>query len=341
MSKASVCIVVPAYNEAKVIASSLTALKRVINPEDIYIVSDGSSDGTGTIARRVLPNVVELGHNFGKARALDFLIRFFSLTKRYTYILFSDADSLLAPNFIQEINKYVKTNPACIVGTVTSDRHGLISAYRTYEYGITHKVFKRAQDIMKVITVAPGCASFYRSDILEKLDFSRHTLTEDMDLTLQIHEKKLGTIVYAPKAKVITQDPENLRDYWKQIMRWYTGFWQNFFLHKVYKPNRRVNFELYFLILDSLAWIASLVLAGLHPTIFAELLGLSCLMVIVFASIIIIMERAWWTFLYLPLFPLFQYVNVAAYSISFFRAIFNSGKTLSWHKVNRYSLQAS
>src|SRR6266498_1563115 len=212
--KRSFCVVVPAFNEAQVIEASLDRLLGLLLQGDIYVVSDGSSDETGRIARRMGVNILTLARNQGKARALHSLIQFFELTKKYDYILFSDADSQMAPDFLTVAQKYLQDRPACIVGTVKSDKYGLISAYRTYEYSLTHQIFKRAQDILNVITVAPGCASLYRSDIIDQLEFSHRTLTEDFDLTIQIHQKKLGQIVYAPDAYVITQDPPTVRDYW-------------------------------------------------------------------------------------------------------------------------------
>src|SRR5205823_656630 len=109
------------------------------------------------------------------------------------------------------------------------------------EYGLSHRVYKQAQNKMRTITVAPGSSSLYRSDVLRELDFGNQTLTEDFDLTLQIYRRKLGRVVYAPRAKVITQDPPTLKDYWNQVMRWYTGFWQNVFMHRIYLPTSMVN----------------------------------------------------------------------------------------------------
>ena len=333
-----VCVVVPAYNEERVIAGSLKALRQVVPKRHIYVVSDGSSDATALLAGKLVPHVLNLAKNVGKARALQSLIKHYHLFDQYKYILFADADSRLTPNFLKEVKKHMKSNPACIVGTVTSDRGGLISAYRTYEYGLTHRVFKRAQDIMKVITVAPGCASLYRSDVLSQLDFEGHTLTEDFDLTLQIHKKGLGAVVYAPKAKVVTQDPLTMRDYRKQVTRWYTGFWQNIFHHKLYKPNKAINLEVSLLLLDSVAWIGSVAFGFSHVALFLHLLLISYVVSVALAVGILLVEWKPWAFLYIPFFPIFQFVNMASYIISFFRAIRGGTRKLSWDKVARYAL---
>jgi len=331
-----ICVVVPAYNEEQVIDPALRALVRVIDPAHVYVVSDGSTDKTAELALKHTKNVLDLPQNVGKARALKSLINEYQLTLNYEYVLFSDADSQLSFNFITEIKKFMAAQPACIVGTVTSDRHGLISAYRTYEYGLTHRVFKQAQSRMGTITVAPGCASLYRSDVLGLLDFTKHTLTEDFDLTLQIHEKKLGDIVYAPHARVLTQDPPTLHDYWKQITRWYTGFWQNIFLHKAYIPNKKVNMEIMLIVGDGLSWIAAISFAIINPLAFLSLVLMSAIITFILTIGILCLERQFWAMKYMLLFPLFQFINVTSYGYSFFRALGTQTKRLAWNKVLRY-----
>jgi poly-beta-1,6-N-acetyl-D-glucosamine synthase len=337
-AKHSMAVIIPAFNEEKVIGASLEVLVKDIDPSHIYIVSDGSSDQTAAIARRYTPNVLNLRKNRGKAGALQQLIRNFRLTQHYHYLLFSDADSRLSPNFFEEISALVPQQPACIVGQVCSDRHGFISAMRTYEYGIGFGIIKQAQNILRVITVAPGCASLYKSEIIHKLNFLNHTLTEDYDLTLQIHLKKLGRIMYCPNAKVHTQDPLTLKDYWKQIVRWNTGFWQNHFMYRLYLPKSAISLELWLFVLDGLVWFSIPFLLFYYPNLFLILVISTYAVSTALALSVFVPRKAWWAIPYIPLFPLFNYVNIAAYYYSFFRALFSKGKNLTWNSVERQAI---
>lgn len=330
-------VVVPAYNEELVIGDSLESLTKVVSPEHIYLVSDGSTDRTAAIARQHVDNILDLPENVGKARALETLIRHFKLIDRYRYILFADADSQLDRHFLREARAFTREDPACVVGKVVSHRRGLISAYRSYEYALSHLIFKRSQNLVESVAVAPGCASLYRSDIIESLDFSRHTLTEDFDLTLQIHEKNLGRVVYAPKAKVITQDPTDLADYWRQISRWYTGFWQNVFIHKIYKPNHPVNMEIWLSLFDSLSWIILLLIALRAPITAAWLLIFSYLVTVMLASVVLVIERQVWAVKYVFFLSAFQFINTLCYLHSFYRAIRWGSNRLAWGKTSRYA----
>jgi poly-beta-1,6-N-acetyl-D-glucosamine synthase len=331
------CVVIPAYNEAAVIEASLKALARIISLEHVYVVSDGSKDATAELARRHTSNVLDLTKNQGKAQALNSLIGHFGLTTKYRYILFSDADSQLEAGFVEAIQEKAALLPACIVGAIVSHRKGFISAYRTVEYGLANRIYRQAQSHLGVISVAPGCAAAYRSDVLRELHFAGGTLTEDYDLTLQIHAKRLGAIVYAPGARVVTQDPPTVDDYWKQITRWYTGFWQNFFLHKLYAPRRAVHVEVLLVTADGLSWLASILAAFLFPQVLVAMVLGSVILSWLASAVIISLERAWWALPYFPLFPVFQFMNITSYTYSFGRAIFG-GKQLSWNKVARYAI---
>ncbi len=334
--QATFCVVVPAYNEELVITNSLRSLKRAISSNHIYVVSDGSTDKTAQLARAQVANILALRKNIRKAKAIERLLKKYQLTKRYRYVMFFDADTQIKRGFFQEIKKYTNDNPACIVGTVSSHRRGLISAYRTYEYGLSHMLFKNAQNAMGTILVAPGCASIYAAPVLEQLTFNNHTLTEDYDLTLQIHMRRLGRIVYAPKGVVITQDPTSLKDYWQQVLRWQTGGWQNLFLHRLYQLKRRVNFEFYLLLLDGFIGIGWLVYGLSHPHL--AIITLECFYFgfLLFATIVLLLKRSYWALPQMFLFPIFYLIGLAAYIYSFFRAIFG-GKELSWGKLTRYT----
>jgi cellulose synthase/poly-beta-1,6-N-acetylglucosamine synthase-like glycosyltransferase len=337
MVQNSFCAVIPAYNEEKVITASLRSLKMVFQPKDIYVVSDGSKDKTVVLAKGEGVNVLGLRKNGGKSLAQKKVIAKFNLFFKYNYILFSDADSQLDRRFLSKISRFLKEKPALVVGRVEPAGRGLISAFRTYEYSLSHRIYKSAQNCVGVITVAPGCASLYQSSVLSKLNLESPTLTEDFDLTIQIHKRRLGKIVYCSEAVVATQDPKNIKDYWKQILRWNIGTWQNYFLYKLYKINSKYNLELNFLFVDNFIWLVSLVLAWLHPTIFLNLFFGMLLMVGSCAFFVSIIEKKYWIILYIPLFPIFYFINISAYFLSLFLVLFKGGKReLKWNKVARY-----
>jgi len=87
-SEPDVAAVVPARNEARRVAATVTALKRIPNVGDVIVVDDGSTDETTAEAERAGARVIRLRRNEGKGRALDAGVR----ATDAAIVLLADAD---------------------------------------------------------------------------------------------------------------------------------------------------------------------------------------------------------------------------------------------------------
>jgi cellulose synthase/poly-beta-1,6-N-acetylglucosamine synthase-like glycosyltransferase len=76
--------------------------------------------------------------------------------------------------------------------------------------------------------VVPGFASIYRTTALRQIDVNAPGLVvEDLNMTFEVHHRRLGRIAYHPSVAVAyTQDPVLLSDYVRQIKRWALVLWQ-------------------------------------------------------------------------------------------------------------------
>src|SRR5262250_2018285 len=222
------CVLLPAKDECLGISKTLKSVLRAhVSPEDIYVIDDGSSDGTGDIAHAFGVNVLRNPKNIGKAMALSRGAREFGLIDRYDYICLMDADTEVCQGYFDVVKRaFSDPSVATVCGRAKSTPHNWLTAYRCLAYWMSHAIYKGGQSNMGVITVTPGCAASFRADVFRQLEWTHDTIVEDMDCTIQIHRKKLGKIVYQPQAIVSTQDPRTLRDYVKQMYRWHTGAWQ-------------------------------------------------------------------------------------------------------------------
>ncbi|MBC8102256.1 MAG: glycosyltransferase family 2 protein [Cytophagales bacterium] len=79
---------IPAYNEADRIASTVTAAHQLPGVREVVVVDDGSSDATGDAAARMGARVVSLTRNRGKARAMEAGAE----AAAFPLLLFLDAD---------------------------------------------------------------------------------------------------------------------------------------------------------------------------------------------------------------------------------------------------------
>jgi cellulose synthase/poly-beta-1,6-N-acetylglucosamine synthase-like glycosyltransferase len=262
----NIALLIPAHNEELVLLDTIMGAKAAgIDPVDIFVVDDSSDDNTFELARLALgaTNVLHVERS-GKARALRQAIDHFELEQRYQWLQIIDADSFFSPDYFDQIKQYFAPDVAAICGQVRSLRRNWITSYRAYEYTVFQDFYKTLQNKFGLVTVMPGPATCFNTKILKDLQFSNDTLTEDFDMTLQIHRNRLGRIVYVAKAHSWTQDPPTLPIYIRQITRWYQGYFQVIKKHRIGSRLRPIDLLLLLLTLDGIFYcIQLLIMAGI------------------------------------------------------------------------------
>jgi glycosyltransferase involved in cell wall biosynthesis len=115
----SICILIPAHNEARAIGPLVENLKKL--SLDVVVVDDGSADGTGDIARGKGADVITINPRGGKGNALQ---KGFAhiVAKGYDALIMMDGDGQHAvedvPKFVE---KYRLTNSSVINGNRMGD----------------------------------------------------------------------------------------------------------------------------------------------------------------------------------------------------------------------------
>ena len=222
-------LLLPAHNEELIIRQTIrSAIAAGMEKEDIYVVDDDSGDNTKEIASEELtPGHVLTVPRSGKARAVKRAFDFFGLEEKYCWMHVADADSIFCPDYFRIYSKNLNMEDWCAaVGFVQSMGGNWIANYRSFSYTYGQHIFRRIQSWFGIIAVLPGPVTCFRTDIINKLEFETESLTEDFDLTLQIHRKHLGRICFIPEAVNYTQDPRTLKDFYGQTLRWQRGFFQ-------------------------------------------------------------------------------------------------------------------
>ncbi len=247
-------LLLPGHNEELIIAttirSAVTAGQRL---RDIYVVDDDSSDNTRIEALKVLPatNVLTVGRS-GKAGAVLKAIKYFDIEDQYVWLHVADADSVFGPDYFRLYkNRLDMHRYAAAVGFVQSMRGNWIAKYRSFNYTYGQHIFRRIQSWLGMISVLPGPVTCFRTDILKELDFVTGSLTEDFDLTLQIHRKRLGRIRFIPEAVNYTQDPKTIRDFCKQTARWQRGFFQGVRSYRIGTHRQRIDISIGYQLFES------------------------------------------------------------------------------------------
>jgi len=252
--KEMIALLIAAHNEELVLGSTIrSAIFAGMNPKHIFVVDDNSSDKTTNVAKELLAaeNVIKVKRS-GKGLALTKAARKFKLTKRYRWIHIADADGAFATNYFHVFRSELKEDFAAATGYVRSLPGKRVSEYRVFEYTMGMEIHRRMQTLLNVVPVIPGPTSCFRADVFDKVNFDNQSLTEDFDVTLQIHRKKLGKIQYIPKAVAYTQDPLTIKDFKKQISRWNRGALQTMLQHKVGRHLTPIDAYLSYQVLQNL-----------------------------------------------------------------------------------------
>lgn len=336
-----ICVLIPAKDERLGIGKTVSSvLAAGAPPEDVYVMDDGSSDGTSDIARSHGVNVLSNEKNIGKARSIQRAARHWALTANYDVICLMDADTEVNENYFHACVAGFDAEVAAVCGRALSVPHNWLTAYRSLAYWISHAIYKGGQSSMGVITVAPGCAASFRADVFAQLDWNTDTIVEDMDCTIQIHRRKLGKIIYQPKALVYTQDPSNLRSYIKQMYRWDVGAWQVGKKYRMASGISRVDFEYKLLMGEGIVFATIFLLIPLWlllwPFRVGLLVGGEFLFQLGLSMVCALCDRRKDVVLSSLAFPLLRFVDCGIFVTAFWRVMVQRQQIHTWFAVRRY-----
>jgi len=226
-------IIIPAYNEAKFVADTIKSVQnQTVHVDQIIVVDDCSTDGTGDVARACGNDIVVIRppKNCGsKASALNFALEYVSSE----FTLAIDADTTISPDGVEKLMVHFENaNTGCVCGMVIPRRvQSLWERGRYVEYLYAFTMYKPIQDYYGRPMIASGCFSAYRTDLLRLLGgWSMRTVGEDMDLTWSMY--KLGwDIRFVEEAVCYPVEPHNWNFLSKQLKRWTAGFAQCIRVH--------------------------------------------------------------------------------------------------------------
>ena len=228
-----VSVIVPAYNEAANIASTVRSLARNDYPWlEVIVVDDGSTDGTADIVERLrLLNVSVIRQpNAGKPAALNTGIRY----ALGDLLVLVDGDTVFAPDAVGRLVQPLRdpTVGAVSGNTKVANRNGLLGRWQHLEYVMGFNLDRRMFDVAGCMPTVPGAiGAFRRSAVRGVGGVSAQTLAEDTDFTMAV-VRAGWRVVYEPAAVAWTEVPASLRQLWRQRYRWSYGTMQAMWKHR-------------------------------------------------------------------------------------------------------------
>jgi cellulose synthase/poly-beta-1,6-N-acetylglucosamine synthase-like glycosyltransferase len=228
-------VLIPAFNEAKVIVQSI---RRILASDysnlEVIVIDDGSIDGTSDRVREHFaddPRVTLLAiPNGGKAKALNFGLR----NARGSVVVALDADTHFPSDTISKLVRwFADPEVGAVAGNAkVGNRINVVTRWQALEYVTSQNLERRELAALGCVTVVPGAIGAWRREALERLGgFPPDTLAEDQDLTISMLRAGYK-VLYDSTAVGWTEAPDTLRDLAKQRFRWAFGTLQCLWKHR-------------------------------------------------------------------------------------------------------------
>lgn len=263
-----VSVIIPAYNEEKVIVSSVERVLASNYPAiELIVADDGSKDATSALVAERFgsdPRVKLLTlTNGGKASALNRALQHAS----GEIVIALDADTQFLPDTIALLVRWF-ADPK--IGAVAGNARvgnviNLATRWQAIEYVTAQNVERRALDSLRAITVVPGAVGAWRRQALDDVGgYPEDTLAEDQDLTIAI-QRKGWRVAYDVEAIALTEAPETFKALGKQRFRWSFGTLQCLWKHREVLRQGRPRGLAWFGMPQ--AWLFQIFFAAISPVI--------------------------------------------------------------------------
>jgi poly-beta-1,6 N-acetyl-D-glucosamine synthase len=285
-----VSILVPVYNEEKVVADSVKSLLELdYQNYEIIVINDGSSDRTKEVTEKLVGYQkgrygdikVSLINkpNGGKSRALNAGIKM----ARAEIILCMDGDSQLSPDSVKlAVRHFSNPEIGAVAGNVkVLNRRKLLTDLQALEYIEGLNMARSAQSFIRLVNIIPGPIGLFRKKAIEEAGYySSDTFAEDADLTLKILANG-WKIYYEPNSISYTEAPAKLQQLLKQRYRWTRGILQSIKKHRKLLLNPTINFGdtfvLWSMFYEALIWPSMNIAANIFFIIAALAFGFTSL----------------------------------------------------------------
>src|SRR5437762_4796194 len=238
--KPDVAVLIPAYNEEKVIERTVRAALASVYPNlRIIVIDDGSKDATLEVAQHAFARDVASGRvliltrpNAGKAEALNFGLE--HLRGDEEIFVGIDADTIIAPDAISRlVPHFVNPKVGAIAGNAkVGNRVNLWTRWQALEYITSQNFERRALDVLGAVSVVPGAIGAWRvSAVREAGGYHIDTVAEDADLTMALLRRGYR-VEYEDMALAYTEAPTNANGLMRQRFRWSFGILQAVYKHR-------------------------------------------------------------------------------------------------------------
>jgi cellulose synthase/poly-beta-1,6-N-acetylglucosamine synthase-like glycosyltransferase len=271
----SCSLLIPAYNEEKVIADTIEAMLKLNYPKDrlqIVVINDGSTDSTKEIiksysdkhSRVELYDIPKGEGGKGKSRTLNLGLE----AAKGEIIAVYDADNTPDENSLRYLVAQLITHKelGAVLGkfrTVNKNTNWLTQFINIETLSFQSMLQAGRWQLHNVATL-PGTNFVMWAFLIKKLKgWDEEALTEDSELSIRIYQEGYK-IKFIPYAITYEQEPEKWSVWIKQRMRWVQG--NHYVISKFYKQipkfkNRRLAFDILYTLALYYVFFAAIIIS--------------------------------------------------------------------------------
>jgi peptidoglycan-N-acetylglucosamine deacetylase len=235
--KPAVTVIVPAFNEEKVIERTVRSVLASDYPRlKTIVVDDGSKDRTAEVVREKFAAEIARGSvvlltkpNRGKADSLNHALK---NTDDEIYVGI-DADTVIAANAISMlVPHFADPKVGAVAGNAkVGNRVNLWTRWQALEYITSQNFERRALNVFGAVSVVPGAIGAWRTAaVREAGGYHTDTVAEDADLTMCLLENG-WRVVNEDRALAYTEAPTTANGLMRQRFRWSFGILQAVWKH--------------------------------------------------------------------------------------------------------------
>jgi cellulose synthase/poly-beta-1,6-N-acetylglucosamine synthase-like glycosyltransferase len=246
----AISLMIPAHNEAMVISDTLHGLLRLEYPAEkleILVINDGSTDDTAALVSSIaaadtrvrLFNVPSECAARGKSAALNLGLK----ECRHQIIGIFDADNVPEPESVLHLARQLTAHPdfGAVIGKFRciNRKRNLLTRFINLESLAFQWIVQAGRWRLLRMSTLPGTNYLIRRSLLEDLGgWDEEALTEDAEMSIRIYQAGY-LIKFVPYAVTWEQEPETLKVWFKQRVRWARG--NNYVIEKYFAQVFRIR----------------------------------------------------------------------------------------------------
>ena|SRR3989344_1214924 len=217
-----ISVIVPTWNEEKYISKCIQGLKaQTFRDFEVIIVDGKSSDNTVETIKRISDYKVILSNDRGAPQQRNFGAK----NARGDIMVFTDADTVLSPNALEEINSILQKKDYVVGGSITG-------AFEPINYKIKFLNFINKY-IQRALKLTYAYCIFARKNAFENANGFKSCICEDSEFGSRL--RKYGELVILENCSYLSSSRRFIEmGFYTSVFVWVLEYFKNKF--GIYTP---------------------------------------------------------------------------------------------------------